>query len=149
MKSVLKTRTLAVALAYAMLAAWSLSAATAAPTARRVVAGYFHRTVRCPTCQKVGSSIEEAIRANFAAELADGRLEWRMIDFQDPRNAKLVTAFGITGPAFIIMEVRDNRIVAWKPAPKAWGLVGDRAALSGYVRAEVRSVLDGEATAAR
>jgi hypothetical protein len=144
------SRTLAVAIA--MLVAWSFSAAadvSPKPTARRVVATYFHRTVRCPTCQKVGASLEEAIKRNFAAELADGRLEWRMMDFQDPRNAGFATAFGVTGPAFILMDVQDNRVIGWKPAPKAWSLIGDPVNFSRYVQTEVRSVLGVQATAAK
>jgi hypothetical protein len=117
--------------------------------AHRVVATYFHRTVRCPTCQKVGSSLEQAIRKTFARELSDGRLEWRMMDYEDPRNATLVKAFGIAGPAFVIMDVDGSRIVGWKPAPKAWSLVGDEAAFSRYVEAEVRSVLGPPAASAK
>ena len=142
-------RTFAVALA--MLAAWSLSApADAPPTpARRVVACYFHRIVRCPTCQKVGSSLEETIKRSFPAELSSGRLEWRMMDFQDPRNASFAAAFGVTGPSFILMDVRDNRVVGWKPAPKAWSLISDPASFSRYVQSEVQSFLGVQATAAR
>ena len=72
-----------------------------------------------------------------------------MMDFQDPQNASLVAAFGVTGPTFIIMDVQDNRVVGWKPAPKAWSLLGDQAALSRYVQAEVRSVLSGQTAAAK
>lgn len=135
------TRTLTVVIS--VLIGIVVSAAADAPPkpTRRVVATYFHRTVRCPTCQKVGSSLEQAIKKGFARELSDGRLEWRMMDFQDPRNAALVSAFGITGPAFVIMDVDGGRVIGWKPAPKAWGLVGDEAAFSRYVEAEVRSVL--------
>jgi hypothetical protein len=148
MMSARTCRTHALFLAWVLLAAWGSAAAAASP-ARRVVACYFHRTVRCPTCQKVGRSVEAAVRTGFAAELVDGRLEWRMMDFQDPQNASLVSAFGVTGPTFIIMDVQDNRVVGWKPAPKAWSLLGDQAALSRYVQAEVRSVLSGRTAATK
>jgi hypothetical protein len=128
-----------------------MQAATAddALPSRRVVASYFHRTVRCPTCQKVGSSIEEVLKASFAAELRNKRLEWRTMDFQDPRNATYVSAFGITAPTFIIMDVQDNRVIAWKAASKAWSLLGDKEAFSRYVQAEVRSVLEAKPVVAR
>ena len=143
------SRTFAVAALMLMAACLPAAADAPARPARRVVATYFHRTVRCPTCQRVGSALEAAIRANFAAELNDGRLEWRMMDFQDPRNAGFAAAFGITGPAFIIMEVQGDRVVAWKPAPKAWSLLGDQDAFSRYVQAEVRSVLGVDSSSAR
>jgi hypothetical protein len=34
----------------------------------RVVAMYFHRTQRCPTCLKMGSYAEEAVKTAFAGE---------------------------------------------------------------------------------
>lgn len=142
-------RTLTSALVLAII--WSSASLAERPSkpARRVVAVYFHRTVRCPTCQKVGTALEQVLRTSFAAELADGRLEWRLVDFQDPRNASFSSAFYITGPSFVIIEVRDDRVVAWEPAPKAWSLLGDESAFSRYVQAEVRSVLGDPSGAAR
>ena len=134
------TRTIGVAISVIVVLVVSAAADAPPKPTRRVVATYFHRTVRCPTW-KVGSSLEQAIKQSFARELSDGRLEWRMMDFQDPRNAALVSAFGINGPAFVIMDVDGGRVIGWKPAPKAWSLVGDEGAFSRYVEAEVRSVL--------
>ncbi len=115
---------------------------------RRVAAVYFHRTVRCPTCQKVGAAIEEALKTRLAAELRDGRVEWLMMDFQDPRNQGYVSAFGVTGPTLILMDVRGDKVVAWKPAPRCWSLLSDRDAFFAYVEAEVRSLLPGQRPAA-
>lgn len=131
--------------------AWTAATAedATAPTARRVVAAYFHRTQRCPTCLKVGDAIERALRENFATELQDGRLASRHYDFQDPANASYVSAFGITSPTFLILVVEGNRVVAWKPAPRTWGLLGDPAAFSRYVQAEIRGVLPPPVTAGR
>ena len=39
--------------------------AAKAPPRDRVVAIYFHRTQRCPTCQKMGSYTEQAIKTGF------------------------------------------------------------------------------------
>lgn len=123
--------------------AWSVASDEdpAGRPARRVVAAYFHRTQRCPTCLKVGDAIERVIRENFAAELRDGRLASKQLDFQDPTNASYVSTFRINGPTFLILLVEDDRVVAWKPAPRTWGLLGDPAALSHYIQAEIRSVL--------
>ncbi len=139
------------------LAAWASTAdaqtpptATATPRpARRVVACYFHRTVRCPTCLKIGSSIDAALRVGLAAELQDGRLEWMMLDFQDPRNQAYTTAFRITGPTFILMDVQNGRITNWKPLPRVWSLVGDPNAFYQYVQTEVRGFLAVTAASTR
>ena len=60
---------LAAALFASML---SEPAAAADPPADRVVAMYFHRTQRCPTCLKMGSYSEEAVTGGFAEQVDDG-----------------------------------------------------------------------------
>ena len=55
--------------------------------AERVVAMYFHRTQRCPTCLKMGSYSEEAVKTAFAEQLKDGKVEFHYIDFQDAKNS--------------------------------------------------------------
>ena len=41
-----------------------------------LVVYYFHGQVRCPTCRKLESYAEEAIKTCFADELASGRIRW-------------------------------------------------------------------------
>lgn len=49
--------------------------------ASRVVVSYFHPTIRCETCLKIEALTERALREAFADELASGRLEWHVMDF--------------------------------------------------------------------
>jgi hypothetical protein len=110
----------------------------------RVVACYFHRTQRCPTCQKIGSYIEEGIQAGYATEINDGRVAVTMVDFQDPKNESYTNYYQITGPTLVLMDVRDGKVTAWKPAPKVWSLVGKKDAFFQYVQGEVRSYLEAK-----
>jgi hypothetical protein len=113
----------------------------AAP-ARRVIACYFHRTQRCPTCLKIGSYVEEAVKTGFEKEIAEGRVVLTMVDFQDPKNQKLTDAYKITGPALVVIHADGNKAAAWKPAPKVWSLVGKKAEFLKYVQDEVRGYLE-------
>jgi len=115
----------------------------------QVIACYFHRTIRCPTCQRIGAYIEEAIQTGFPAEVKAGSVKVVMIDFQDPRNQRYTQAYQITGPTLVIMDVRDGKLAAWKPAPRVWSLVGNKDIFMQYVRAEVQSYLESPRTAAR
>lgn len=125
------------------------SADGAAAPSHQVIACYFHRTVRCPTCRTISAYIEESVKAGFAAQLQDGSVKLTMIDFQDPKNQKFTQAYRITGPTLVIMDVKDGKVAAWKPAPKVWSLVGQKDQFIRYVQGEVRSYLQGDATAAR
>lgn len=116
----------------------------AAGPAHRVVACYFHRTQRCPTCRKISSYIEESIQAGYATEIKDGRVAVTMIDFQDPKNDSYTSYYQITGPTLVLMDVHDGKVTAWKPAPKVWSLVGNKDAFFQYVQGEVRGYLEAK-----
>ena len=120
----------------------SADAKKPAEPAHRVIACYFHRTVRCATCQKISAYIEEAVKEKLAAEVKDGRVKMVMIDFQDAKNQQYTDSYQITGPTLVVMDVHDGKVKAWKAAPKVWALVGNKKAFLQYVEEEVRSYLD-------
>ena len=111
----------------------------------RVVAMYFHRTERCPTCQKMGSYSEEAVAA-FADEIQEGKVAFYYIDFQVPQNAKYVNAYGVTGPTLIVAKISDNKVVSHRNLEDIWEHVRDKPAFLQYVQENVKAAL-GERTA--
>ena len=121
----------------------------AASPSHQVVACYFHRTVRCPTCKKISAYIEESVQAGFEAQIKEGSVKVTMVDFQDAKNHKLTEAYKITGPTLVILDIQDGKVKAWKPAPKVWSLVGKKSDFFRYVQREVQGYLEGERTAAR
>jgi hypothetical protein len=121
----------------------------AAGPSHQVIACYFHRTNRCPTCRRIGAYIEESVATAFAAQIRDGSVKVITIDFQDPRNEQYTQAYGITGPTLVLMDVQDGKVKQWKPAPKVWSLVGNRDAFFRYVQGEIDSYLQGQGTTAR
>jgi len=123
-------------------------AAEAAPS-HQVVACYFHRTNRCPTCKKIGSYIEDAVETGFADEIKAGTVKVKMVDFQDAKNQKLTEAYKITGPTLVLMDVHDGKVKAWKPSPKVWSLVSKKSDFFKYVQQEVKSYLTPTPTAAQ
>jgi len=118
-----------------------------AQTARRlpshyVLAVYFHRTHRCPTCLKIGSCIEQAIRQGFAEQMQQGTVRLRLIDFQTPQNARIAAARKIDGPTLVIIDVRDGRVAAWRKMPRVWSLLADQDEFFAYVQGGVRAYLE-------
>lgn len=114
------------------------------PAAHRVIACYFHRTNRCPTCRKISTYVEESLKTGFADEMKSGDVALRMIDFQDPKNERYTSGYKISGPTLVILDVQGEKVVAWKPAPKVWSLVGKKDAFLKYVQEEVRGYLEGK-----
>jgi hypothetical protein len=106
--------------------------------ADRVVVMYFHRTVRCPTCQKMGTYTEEAVKSGFAEQLKAGTVEFHSIDFQDAKNAKLSAGYGVAGPTLIVTKVTGGKVVEKKNLKDIWANAGNKAAFVKYVQTNVK-----------
>jgi len=107
----------------------------------RVVAMYFHRTQRCPTCKKMGSYSEEAVKTAFADEIKKGQVTFHFIDFQDPKNARYTKAYDISGPALIVAKIANNKVASYYNLEEIWSHVGDKEAFFRYVEENVKASL--------
>ena len=114
------------------------------PPKRRVVAMYFHRTQRCPTCQKISAYIDEAIKAGFGEELKQKAVQLYEIDYQAKKNAKYTKGYKISRPTLVLANVQEGRVTAWKPMPKVWSLVGKKDQFFQYVHDGVRGYLEAK-----
>jgi hypothetical protein len=103
----------------------------------RVIAMYFHRTERCPTCQKMGAYSEEAVKAGFAEQLKDGTVEFRNVDFQDPKNARLAKGYKVQGPTLIVAKIENNRVAVYKDLDGIWERVTDKPTFLKYVQENI------------
>ena len=107
----------------------------------RVVAMYFHRTERCPTCKKMGRYSEEALKQGFTEEIKKGAVAFYSIDFQDAKNAKLTKGYRIEGPALIVAKIQGNKVAEYKDLEDIWTNVGDKPAFLKYVQKNVAEYL--------
>jgi len=125
------------------------SSAAAAPeepktSERRVVAYYFHNTVRCPTCRTIERYSWEALQASFSEALGAGTLEWRVLNVEESGNRHFVTDYGLSSPSLVLVETNRGTGVRFKVLDKTWSLVhGRQAVFSAYVEAEVKAYLGG------
>jgi hypothetical protein len=118
----------------------SLAPAADAPK-DRVIAMYFHRTQRCPTCLKMGSYAEEAVKTGFADGIKKGRVAFYFIDFQDEKNDRYAKAYNITGPALIVAKIADNKVASYSNLEEIWSKVDDKPAFLRYVQENVKAGL--------
>lgn len=118
-----------------------VSDAFSAEPEHRVVARYFHRTQRCPTCQKISALIEEAVQASFADDLKSGKVKLQMVDYQNAGNREVTETYRISDPMLVILDVRDGKVAQWKSAPKVWALFAKKDAFLKYVQDEMHAYL--------
>jgi len=131
-----------VALAVAAVVVTFASAARAANRpANRVVAMYFHRTQRCPTCLKMGGYSEEAVKTGFAQQIEEGTVEFHYVDFQNRKNAALARGYKVSGPSLIVAKIVQNRVKEYKNLEEIWTKVQDKSEFIKYVRENVAAYL--------
>ncbi len=115
--------------------------ASAAPAPDKVVAYYFHATVRCVTCRTIESYSREAIEQAFGKELKDGRLEWKPVNIQLPENRHFIREYQLYTRSLVIVRFRGGKQVEWRNLEKVWELVGNKAGFLQYVQSKVRAYL--------
>lgn len=118
---------------------FSEMAVAADAPADRVVVMYFHRTQRCPTCLRMGSYTEEAVKSGFAKEIKSGKVELHFIDFQDPKNAKLTNGYSVGGPTLIVARVAGKKVAEYKNLTEMWAKSRDQGAFIDYVQSNVKN----------
>lgn len=112
------------------------------PAPEKVACYYFHGNQRCPTCRKIESLAHQTVESSFAEELADGRVEWRVANVQQPANVHFQKKFDIYSASLILVKTQGERQVEWKNLDKVWKLVGDEPAYTKYVREELRNFME-------
>jgi len=110
----------------------------ASPPDDRVVVMYFHRTNRCPTCQKMGSYSEEAVNSGFADQVKDGTVAFHFINFEDAKNAQLTQGYGVSGPTLIVAKIAKNKVAEYRNLKDMWTKAKDKTAFVEYVQTNVQ-----------
>jgi hypothetical protein len=129
--------------AAALLAGTLPGAAIAADgPADRVVAVYFHRTQRCPTCQKMGSYSQEAVKTGFPEQLKAGTVAFYYVDFEDKKNAKLVKGYKVSGPALIVAKIKGKKVKQFTDLEDIWTHVTNKREFIKYVQENVAAYTD-------
>ena len=106
-----------------------------------VIAYYFHRTFRCPTCRAIEAKAAQVIEKNFAQELADGRLTWMPFNLDDPGGKEFEKEFDVSISTLVIAKMKGDNNTEYKKLEKVWDLLGDPEGFSRYVTEEVNEYL--------
>lgn len=113
-------------------------------SSHKVIVYYFHGTARCPSCRKIEAFSQEAVQSGFSQALKDGRLEWRVINVEEPGNEHFVQDYQLYTKSLVVVDMQDGRQTTWKNLERVWKLLGDKGAFMKYVEEEVRAYLEGD-----
>lgn len=103
---------------------------------------YFYGNVRCPTCRAIESQSYDAVQEGFGSELSEGRVAWKMLNYEEPVVGDLVTKFAVSNPVVVLAKMKDGQIEKWDRLDEVWGLVDDKSAFATFVRSEISAMLN-------
>jgi hypothetical protein len=107
----------------------------------RLIVYSFHRTERCDNCETVEAYAFEAVKSGFAAQLADGRIEWKVVNFEEPENRHFDADFELGNiPSVILVETGKDAPKRWKNLTDVWPLAvaKKKTLFIHYVQDEIR-----------
>jgi hypothetical protein len=98
---------------------------------------YFHSNARCATCQAIESQSHEMLQADFAAPLKEGKVVWKVLNYEQPAVKPLAEKFEILMPVVVLAKMKGGKVQDWKRLDEVWGLVGDKPAFAAFLRGEI------------
>ena len=108
----------------------------------KVVAYYFHGNMRCMTCRTIEAYAKEAIQAGFPEALKDGRLEFRVVNVDEPGNEHFVQDYQLVTRSVVIAEFEGDKQKQWKNLQQVWELVRNKQAFLKYIQDQTGSYLE-------
>lgn len=99
----------------------------------RVVAYYFHSNHRCPTCR----AIEANGQAALADAVRDGRVEWRVVNYDEAANKHFAQDYELAFASLVLVDTGSRSPSRWKNLDRVWELYKDSPAFARYVQQEL------------
>lgn len=109
----------------------------------KVVVYYLHNNFRCPNCYKIENYTKEAVNQNFSKELKDGKLVFKVINFDENPNKHYVEDYQLYTKSVVLSKTKDGKQVQWKNLDKIWTLLGDKKKFQEYIKTETTNFLKG------
>ena len=107
-----------------------------------VMAYYFHRTMRCPTCLAIEAAAERTIERSFADQIAEEKLIWMAINLDEPEGKAFKKEFELSASTLVLSKAGSDNQIKYKKLEKVWQFIGDPIKFESYLQNEVKQFLD-------
>lgn len=104
---------------------------------------YFHRTLRCPSCERIEAWSKAAVETSFPVELESGQVVWHSLNLDEPEFAHFDGDYDLNTQSVVVSEWKNGREARWKNLEEVWELLDDQSGFQQYIEAEVRGFLSG------
>ncbi|MFP4056382.1 MAG: nitrophenyl compound nitroreductase subunit ArsF family protein [Candidatus Brocadiia bacterium] len=109
----------------------------------QVAVVFFHGNKRCPTCEKIEAIGHRVVHRRFAQAVEEGRLAWRVRNYEAPANAPLVDRYQVYTSTLVLLAMDDGEVTEWTNLEQmCWEKAKDEEALARRLEAELRAYLE-------
>lgn len=85
----------------------------------QVLVRYFHGDVRCQTCLQFEDWAKAAAQS-FPDELASGRLQWQLVNFDLPENKHYIKDYALAEKSLVLVKQEKGKTIRWKNVEEFW-----------------------------
>lgn len=107
----------------------------------KVLVTYFTTDVRCESCRQIEELSRRAVEEGFPAEVAAGRLVFRVVNTDRAEHEHFVDHYAITNKVVIVSRQEGGREAEWTRRQDVWLLLDDPEQFFAYVREPIRDYL--------
>jgi hypothetical protein len=118
-------------------------ATTAKGTNVQTIAYYFHGTIRCETCLRIEKQAREAIERRFPVEMAEKRLVFKPVNYEQPENAHFLKDYKLPCPSLVVVRQQGGKDEQWKLLEKTWEHIESPLKFKAYVVEETEALVLG------
>ena len=118
------------------------TAPSPAAPAPELIVYYMDMGKDCTTCLNLETYTHEALQAGFPEEMASGRIQWRTVDVDDPKNEHFISDFRLYTKSVVLVRQAEGAPPRFESLSRIWELVYDKEAYMAYIRKSVRAFLD-------
>ena len=103
---------------------------------------YFHPRFRCVSCNNVEKFAKEVAEGEFAKEINDGKLVFKSLEIDDPKNKELVQELGVTGSSLYVVASGGGKMEHGE-IKSVWLHWNNPEKCKDIITSELKSVLHG------
>jgi len=111
------------------------------PASHKLIVYYLHTNFRCHSCMTIEKLTRQAVTEGFADQLKSGRIEFKVINVEEPGNEHFVDDYKLYTKSVILSDVKNGKEAGWKNCENVWTLLGNDQKFIEYIQSEVKAFL--------
>lgn len=116
----------------------------AKPDKAQFIVFYFTGKARCASCHKIENYTKESVEKNFAKELKDGTMVFKMVDIDEPEFSHFIKDYDLFTKSVVVSKVVGGKETAWKNLEKVWSLLNNQDTFMAYIRDEIKAFMEAK-----